>query len=302
MRRIFVTILFLFTLAASAASSETREVEFTQDGLDRSYLITVPDGLSGPVPLVVAIHGLFEKSESMQKRVARGRLDVFAEQYGFVVVYPSAWGRVWNIGEGPGASRIFPARDDLGYLSRVVADTRATIEIDPARIFLVGYSQGGMISFSLACRNPGLFRAVAAVASQFPAMFSDECTSAPPDGVLMIHGTEDAVVPFDGGPVISGPFAKMELMSYEGSLAFFARRKGCGTLPELRHWDEKPDGTVVRRKGWYACSDGGAVEGYEVDGGGHRWPSGGPILPITGSTTREIDGTAAVWSFFSRFR
>lgn len=302
MRYAFVTSVFFMLLAAGAAQSDTREIEFTQDGLTRSYLITVPDGLTGPAPLVLALHGLLEQSQSMRKRVARGRLDIFAEKYGFVVVYPSAWGRVWNIGEGTGARRLLPQRDDLAYLARVVADTRASFNIDPDRIFIVGYSLGGITSFSMACRNPGLFRAVAAVASQFPEMFSDDCANALPDGVLLIHGTEDAVIPFEGGPVISGPLALMEMKSFSNSLAFFTRSKGCAGAPELRRWDDKPDGMSVLRSGWYRCRDGGAVEGYEIVGGGHRWPSGGPILPMTGSTTHEIDGTAAVWGFFSRFQ
>jgi polyhydroxybutyrate depolymerase len=302
MHRAIVTSLLVIFLTASAAHSDTREIVFTQDGLARSYLVTVPDGLVEPAPLVVAVHGLLEDASSMRERVARGRLDIFAEQYGFVVVYPSAWGRVWNIGEGHGARRLLPPRDDLEYLARVVADVRANIAIDPARIFIVGYSLGGMTSFSLACRNPGLFRAVAAVASQFPDMFSDDCANALPDGVLLIHGTDDDVIPFEGGPIISGPLALMEMKSFADALAYFTRSKGCDGAPEMRHWDEKPDGMSVLRSGWYECSNGGAVEGYEIVGGGHRWPSGGPILPMTGSTTREIDGTAAVWGFFSRFQ
>jgi polyhydroxybutyrate depolymerase len=301
MIRTLAPLLFAAVLSIAAATADTSEISFEQDGLTRNFLLTIPDGLTGPAPLVLAVHGLLEDSSSMRERLARGRLDVFAAEFGFVVAYPSAWGRVWNIGEGPGASRILPRRDDLAYLLRVLADSRARAEIDPSRIFIVGFSQGGMISLSLACKFPGIFRAVAVVASQMPEMLADDCAENMPDGVLLIHGTDDDVVPYEGGRIISGPLARMRLKSYSESLAYFISRKGCAAAPSHRRWDAKPDNTSVERLGWYDCDDGGAVEGYAIIGGGHRWPSGGPIQPVAGATTREIDGTAAVWGFFSRF-
>jgi polyhydroxybutyrate depolymerase len=302
MMRLFAPLILALGIFATApATAETREIIVEQDGLPRSFLLTVPEGLNGPAPLVLALHGLLETGESMQLRVARTRLDIFAEKYGFIVAYPSAWGRVWNLGEGTGAARLTPKRDDLAFLDRVIAETASRASIDRRRIFVAGFSMGGMMGFSFACKRPGLIRAISATASLIPAMLADDCAAHPPEGVLVIHGTEDDVVPFDGGPVISGPFAMMSLASYDETLRFFARRNGCRTPPERRDWDAKNDNTSVTRSGWYHCARG-AVEGYRIEGGGHRWPSGGPILPVTGRTTREIDGTAAVWGFFSRFR
>ncbi|GKY87980.1 alpha/beta hydrolase family esterase [Sinisalibacter aestuarii] len=295
-------VLLIASLVTGPAAGETRTITTERDDLERHYMLTVPKGLSGPAPLVVAVHGLLEDGSSMRDHLARGRLDVFAEQYGFVVAYPSAWGRVWNIGEGVGAERLRPQRDDLAYLDWMMADIRKRAEIDPRRIFLVGFSQGGMIGFSYACKRPGLFRAVATVASQLPELLADDCTRRPPHGVLMIHGSDDRVVPYEGGQVPSGPLALMRLRGHDETVQLFARLNGCSGAPETRNWDEKDDGTSVRRVGWYGCAGGRAVEGYRIEGAGHRWPNGGPIQPITGDTTREIDGTAAVWSFFSRFR
>lgn len=301
MIRLLPLALLLALLTGAPALAGTRSIQFEMDGLDREILLTIPQNLSGPAPLVVALHGLLETAESMRERVSRFRLDALAERYGFVVVYPSAWGRVWDLGEGLGAERLIPQRDDLAFLRRSIEEAKARAQIDPDQVFVTGYSMGGMVGLSLACKTPGLVRAIAIVASALPEMFLDDCRAHPPEGVLVINGTADDVVPFDGGPVISGPLARMQLESWDEALAFFARVNGCAGAPAEKLWDEKTDQTSVLRRGWYDCRRG-AVEGYRVDGGGHRWPSGGPILPVTGRTTHEIDGASAVWGFFSRFR
>lgn len=302
--RLLLVLLALLAAAPLRAGTTTETVRLEMDGLPREFLLTIPDGLDGPVPLVLAVHGLLEEAKSMRERVAIGRLDAAAEQYGFVVAYPSAFGRVWNRGEGLGAERLIPQRDDVAFLREVIEIVRDRVEIAPDRIFAAGYSQGGLMSIALACKTPGLIRAVASVAMSMPEALAEDCARHPPDGIVFIHGTKDWVVPFEGGLVASGPGASMPLMSHARSVDFFRRIKGCAGPGDLQTWDSQDDGTKVVRTSWYDC-DKGAVEGYRVDGMGHRWPSGGPLSVTTlviGPTTREIDGTSAVWGFFSRFQ
>jgi len=272
-----LTALFL----AQPSQADTVEVSFNMGGLPRDFLLTIPDGLTGPAPLVLAVHGLLERHESMRERVTLRRFDTIAERFGVVIAYPSAFGRVWNLGEGLGAQRLIPRRDDVAYLERVIDEVRARVAIDPARIFSTGYSQGGLMSFALACKNPGLIRAVASVAMVLPEVLAEDCAKNPPQGVVLIHGTEDWVVPMAGGTIASGPAASMPMMSFARSVDFFRRIKGCEDPGEIRFWDDKDDGTDVTRTAWYVCDDGGAVEGYRVEGMGHRWPSGGPLLPFS---------------------
>lgn len=296
-------LLIAFLLAAPLRAG-TMEIDFEAEGLQRGFLLTIPEGLDGPAPLILALHGVLETGNSMRKWVTRGRMDEIAEEFGIVVAYPSAFTRVWNLGEGLGAKRIIPRRDDLAYLEQVIGMVRERVEIDPARIFAVGYSQGGIMSLALACKNPDLIRAVGTVAMALPEGLAQDCARHPPEGVLLIHGSEDWVVPIEGGALASGPGATMALMSHARSVEFFRLIKGCAGPGESRSWDAQDDGTRVERQAWYQCGSG-AVEGYRIDGMGHRWPSGGPFMPFgpaIGRTTREIDGAATVWGFFSRFQ
>jgi len=303
--RIFTLLLVLLLSAPlRAETSVTTEIDFEFEGLPRNFIVTIPVGLEGPAPMILVLHGLLETGSAMRERVTAGRFEEIARDFGVVVVYPNAFTRVWNLGEGIGAERIVPRRDDLAYLQRVIEMVRARVEIDPARVFASGFSQGGLMSFALACKNPDLIRAVASVAMSLPEGLAEDCARHPPDGVLLIHGSEDWVVPIEGGDIASGPGTTMALMSHERSVEFFRLIKGCSGPPETRRWDARDDGTVVDRQGWYDCAVG-AVEGYHVDGMAHRWPSGTSLLPIApriDRNTYEIDGAAAIWGFFSRFQ
>ncbi|HHS94044.1 MAG TPA: poly(3-hydroxybutyrate) depolymerase-like protein, partial [Rhodobacterales bacterium] len=112
----FTLLIVAAVSLAAPALADTTQVTFEQDGLNRTFLLTVPDGLDGPAPLVLALHGVLETDESMHERVTRTRLDVLAERFGFVVAYPSAWGRVWNLSEGEGARQLLPKRADIAFL------------------------------------------------------------------------------------------------------------------------------------------------------------------------------------------
>jgi polyhydroxybutyrate depolymerase len=300
--RILAILAILFL--ASPIRGATTEIEFDFEGLPRSFAVTIPDGLDAPAPMILALHGLLETGSTMRQRITAGRFDEIAREFGVVVVYPTAFTRVWNLGEGIGAQRIVPRRDDIAYLQRVIEMVQARVDIDPERIFSAGFSQGGIMSFALACKNPGLIRAVGSVAMALPEGLAEDCARHPPDGVVLIHGTEDWVVPIDGGSIASGPGASMALMGHDRSVDFFRLIKGCSGDAETRRFDALDDGTFADRQGWYTC-DTGAVEGYRIDGMGHRWPSGDTLLPFSppiDRTTFEIDGAAAIWGFFSRFQ
>ena len=292
-----------FCLLLPALPAAAQEVTFSLDGHERRFELTVPDGLDGPAPLVLVIHGIFSSDTSM-RRVSQQRFDAFAARYHFIVAYPDALLAFWNVGEGPGSADILPRRDDVAYLERVIDEVRARAPVDRRRIFATGFSQGGMMSFALACKHPGLIRAVASLSMPLPELLADDCAAHPPRGVLLLHGTTDRVVPFEGGTVISGPKGtRMRLMSHEASVRFFARRLGCGA-PDgpVRIYDAKDDGTRVLRTTWTHCAPGRAVEDYRVEGAGHAWPHGSGVLPLVENGTREVDGAAVAWGFFSRFR
>lgn len=304
MIRLIFSLLLLALAIASPARADFSTMTFQFQGHRRDASFYVPDGLTGPAPLILVVHGVLESGHSF-RAISERRFEALADQFGYVLAYPSAYQLVWDLGEGIGAERLFPRRDDLAYLKQVISMAEARADIDPNQIFAIGYSQGGMMSFALACKNPGLIRAMGAVSMGLPELFRDDCTGNLPDGLLLAHGTDDPIVPFDGGLVLSGPWAQTPLMSFEATQDFAVRQKHCSAPTLIRDYDNEDDHTLVKRQLWTNCIAGTAVESLRIDGGGHRWPGGWKISPKTpylGPATQEVDGAAMAFSFFSRFR
>lgn len=296
-------ILVLAFLCAGAARAEEIRLDLQRDGLSRSALVVIPDRRGGPAPVIFVLHGVIETG-AIIRAVTDRRFEALAAEHGWVVVYPSAFLRVWNVGEGQGAAQLRPRRDDLGYLDAVLDAVAARVAVDRDRVFAAGFSQGGIMSFAWACKRPGKIRAIAVAGMALPRLLADDCAAHPPEGVLLAHATHDQVVPFAGGPLLSGPLAMMELMSHPASVAFFRDLAGCRGAPAETRLDARDDATAVVRRLWTACARG-AVEAWQIEGGGHRWPNGLPESPfarLVGPVTHEFDGSLAAFAFFSRFR
>jgi polyhydroxybutyrate depolymerase len=153
-----------------------------------------------------------------------------------------------------------------------------------------------MFAHRLACELPGTLAAIAPVAGALPAAIVPRCADAPSLSVLAIQGTDDRLVPYDGGGVAA---VRGAVLSAQESVAHWARRAGCGPPAEVERIDRVQDGTALIRHAHAGCG-ARALELYEIRGGGHTWP-GGPrvVVPRLGRTTRELDGTRAIWDFFA---
>jgi polyhydroxybutyrate depolymerase len=295
MLRILLTVLALAVIPGAAMAGLSTG-SLRHDGIDRSYRLYVPDGLSrfpGPRPLVLVLHGGGGTSREVH-RSTRGRFDELAEAQGFIVVYPDAVKRMWDTGSGMMSAGLDPRRDDAGFLRALIAAIGRDHPVDRTRVFATGVSRGGMESYALACDNPGLIRATAPVAMTLPAAEARDCAKGAPMGFLLTHGTADPYVPYGGGAINLGRRDRDRVLSAEETMAVFAQRNGC-------------EGMVSERIGSveYRSLTGCAVATgfYSVAGGGHGWPGGRKALPggRAGTITSDISAPDAIWAFFSRF-
>ena len=151
----------------------THELSF--GGLDRSYVLYIPDGLQNPAPLVVMLHGGFGSAAQAERAYG---WDELADSAKFVVAYPDGAGRAWNV-EGccgrPGRENI----DDVGFINAVVDDIAANVNVDPHRRYATGISNGGMMAYALAC-NTGTFTAI----GPDSATQLEKCTAPHPTSVI----------------------------------------------------------------------------------------------------------------------
>jgi polyhydroxybutyrate depolymerase len=224
-------------------------------GLERTYRLHKPAGLPAAAPLVVMLHGGFGNGAQAEKAYGWDKL---ADSSKFVVAYPDGLNRAWNVNGGGCCGR--PAQeniDDVGFISAVVANVAQNIGIDASRVYATGMSNGGIMSYTLAC-NTTLFAAIGPVAGTQ----LDPCRSPHPVSVIAIHGTADPMVPYGGGP--GHGFAHINGPPIPELNALWRKVDQCQAPTETT------EGQVTTSTA--GCAAGRSVALVTVADGGHHWP------------------------------
>lgn len=281
-------LLLAVLLAAAFLTANRTNGTLVSGGEKRAYLLYVPESYNParPAPLVISIQG-FAEWPAHQAQISRwNRL---ADEQGIIMVYPSGTGFPlrWRT-FGKSASDTDP-RQDIQFISDLIDRLEREYNIDPARIYANGLSNGGGMSFVLSCELSDRIAAVGMVAGAYMYPW-ESCQPARPVPAVLFHGTADPVVPYLGGPSHSFdlPFPSIPEWAAE-----YARRNGCAASPQ----EIAPTG-AVRGLRWKDCA--ADVVFFTIDGGGHTWPGGEPLPEfITGPTSPDIDATRVMWEFFS---
>lgn len=274
-------------------------------GKPREYLLYSPLSLiDAPQarPLVIVLHGGGGSAKQIMREVG-GTLFQLAETHEFRIAFPDAVNKMWDFGDGKVSIELDERIDDRSYFEAMLDDVASKASIDGDRIFATGISRGGQASYFFACEFPGRIRAIAPVAMPLPEFMADRCRSGPPVGVAIINGTDDPLVPYEGGEIRVGRRERGKVLSTDASLELWRQRNGCNSeVVSTSRLDPFRDRTHVDVKEWRDC-EGAPVLLYKIVGGGHTWPSGSQYLPrfVIGRVTTDIDGAAVAWKFFSEF-
>lgn len=296
MRRCFAVILVLLLWSFAGTISAAAIAETMQySGEVRNWLIYRPPGLGGkPAPLLFVLHGSAGSGEDMVRITEHG-FEKLANRDKWIVVYPDALERRWNDQGG--------SVDDVGFLLALIDKLAANQEIDRTKVFMAGISNGGMMAERMLCEQAEKIAAIAVVAGSMQEASAVSCKPVRPRSVLLVHGTEDPIVPWKGGAVAGfEEFGKV--LPVTDIFRFWAERNQCSGNVQagpLENRDPR-DGTTIRRELFSTCKDQTRVELVTVEGGGHTWPGGYQYLPerFIGKTSREIDANTLIWEFFQR--
>jgi polyhydroxybutyrate depolymerase len=273
------------------------------DGIKRTYRLYVPRGLPKHAPLVMVMHGSGENGAQIRLETGYG-FDRLADQHGFAVAYPDSYSFDWNdcsvAGDFAVGGRVV---DDAGFLLALADKLFGDLDLDRDKLFATGVSAGGFMSIRLALEAPSRFRAVAAVSANVPAPENFKCHPMPGASVLLMNGTADPLVPYNGGEVsLIGLFYKGgRVLSSPESARYFA------TLDRIAGTDEVSaihgaDHEVGEQRIWRG-ETGTEVELVTIAGGGHGMPQAAWRRPrLLGPSPMSPDGPALIWSFFERQR
>ena len=278
----------------------------TVNGLKRSYHLYIPSTSHDEtaVPLVIALHGGGGTGKKVNKLF---RLNSLSEQYGFIVVYPDAFDHHWN--DGRGVRKYQSQReniDDVAFISAMIDAIAGDFNIDEKRVYVMGASNGAMMSFRLGCELAPKIRAMAPVIGSMPENLAARCVPARPVPLIMINGTDDPLVPWQGGYVHGFRKKLGKIISVRKTIDLWVDRNGCSPDPQISLVpDSDPhDGTRVKIRTYRNCQDKAAVILYEIQGGGHTWPGGYQYLPefLIGKTSKDMDATKTIWTFFDEYQ
>jgi polyhydroxybutyrate depolymerase len=295
--------LLLGLALAACAAGEVETLVVSHGGLARPIVLDRPADAAQPAPMIVVLHGAALDGPSM-----RGLLDGLPEaarEAGAAVAFPSSYGPIWNDGA---LARSLPgflsARDDMGFLDTLLDTLIERGIADPARIHLVGISNGGMMAFAYACNRAERVASLIVFKATMASDAEATCTPSRPLPVLLAAGTEDAIVRWDGSIVLGGLVSLAPRLPVERGFAFWLARNGCAgeEEPRLLPRQGRDDAPRVERRSGHGCAAETLL--YAILGGGHRLPGGEDffLFSLLGPATPDADAVALILGFALRTR
>lgn len=275
-------------------------LSFTHNGLTRLYKIHVPQKYNAAQSsaLLVALHGGggdmgHQSDDRYYKQITK------SEAEGYVVVFPNGYSKfstgkyaTWNAGKCCGDSRDKNI-DDVGFIKEMISKILKQLNIDKERIYATGMSNGGMISYRLACEMSDVFKGIAAVAGTDNTI---DCSPKNPVSILHIHAKNDDHVLYNGGiGTEARDKAKVtNFQSVAATISKWVKFNGC---------NEKPS-RVLEKSGAYcdlysACKNGVRVQLCVTESGGHSWPGGEKFWKRGESNSKAISANDVIWDFFN---
>lgn len=285
-----VVIFTILTFSFIGFSQQTINGSIVHDGLQREYILYVPENYTGdfPVPLVLNFHGY---GSNASEQMWYGDFRSIADSAGFLLIHPQGtlFNGVthWNVGGWTIGSTV----DDIGFTEALIDSLATSYNIDASRVFSTGMSNGGFMSFLLACQ---LSERIAAIASVTGSMTHETYINSNPQHpfpILQFHGTADEIVPYYGATWTK---------SIDDVLQYWVGYNNCNATPEtVMLPDLDPDdGSTVEHLVYNNGNNGVTVEHYKITGGGHTWPGSAINLP---GTNYDIDASIEIWNFFTKY-
>jgi polyhydroxybutyrate depolymerase len=179
--------------------------------------------------------------------------------------------------------------DDVAFASSIISILETRMNVDPKRVYVTGYSDGGSLSYLIACKTAGKIAAAAAVGSTLYDPLPS-CSDAIP--VMNIHATGDRNVPYAGkkGLVPANERGTHTERSARDVVNFWTANNRCSTIPATVR-----AGKVIRES--YQCL-GADVVFFTIEGGEHGWPGGGRGWVLSPIPPKDLSATDSIFAFF----
>jgi len=283
-------VLAIILLSFSSFSQQTINGTIVHDGIVRSYKLYIPSIYSGnmAVPLLFNFHGYTSNSN---EQMIYGNFRNIADTANFLVVHPQGTLDVNNtthFNVGWGGSSV----DDVGFTEALLDSLSAAYSIDQNRIYAVGMSNGGFMSFRLACDLSSKIAAVGSVTGSMTPSTLGNCNASHPMPIIQIHGTTDPTVPYNGSAGWTASITNV--------LNHWATFNNCSLVPTVVNVPNTNalDGSTVEKYTYENGDNCSEVVHFKVTNGQHTWP--GSIINLAG-TNYDINASVEIWNFISKY-
>jgi len=285
-----LVILSIFIGFYTKGYTQTINGTIIHDGIVRTYKLYVPAIYSGnvPVPLLLNFHGYTSNSN---EQMFYGDFRNIADTANFLVVHPQGTldnTNTTHFNVGWGGSTV----DDVGFTEALIDSLSAAYSIDQNRIYAVGMSNGGFMSFRLACELSSKIAAVGSVTGSMTPSTLGNCNASHPMPIIQIHGTTDPTVPYNGSAVWTA--------SVTNILNHWATFNNCSPVPTVVNVPNTNvlDGSTVEKYTYENGDNCSEVVHFKVTNGQHTWP--GSIFNFAG-TNYDINASVEIWNFISKY-
>jgi len=287
MKNYILFLLLVLCCTLSCHPGKTISHSIQQGGIKREFIVYIPEKYSSdsPVPMVLNLHGY---TSNAREQMWYADFRSLADSVNFIVVHPEGTKyrdtTHWNTGGWTPGSTV----DDLGFIDSLISYMAFHYKIDLNRIYAAGFSNGGEMSYQLACQLSNKIAAIASVSGSMTPEVLRDCRPFRRIPILHIHGTKDQVVPFNGDhtatPIMRG-------------LNFWVTFNQVDSVPAIQHL---PDINIADSStvDYYVFPGLSSVELFKIDGGDHTWP--GSSFKVSG-TNYDISASAKIWEFFNKY-
>ncbi len=257
------------------------------NGVKRGAVVYLPSTYNANqhFPVLIVFHGANGSGAGMEDMTG---FDSQADKHRFIVIYPDSVGPKWDS----------QGTTDLQFIQALLASLSAKLTLDPQRVYLSGYSDGGGFAQMLACTQAASFAGVATVGTNMGDIGESLCRPSQPLTYVTFHGTADPDVPYGGGPG-NGPYATGQTTNSTAQVfRFWAGLDGCtSVLPSTTVADKLASGASVTDMVTTTapCRNDVTANVYSISGGGHTWPGGTQTVSTTlGDVSKDVNASAII--------
>jgi len=178
-------ILLIIMLPTSFCFSQWFNLD--HEGINRTYYVSYPSGNSESSPLIINMHG-FGGNPSNQ--LSGTQMNTYAFPQNIAVVYPQGMNNAWNVGTFWDTH----SYNDIGFINLLIDDVASNFDIDLNRVYACGFSNGGYMTYELACELSDKIAAFGSVSGNFMLNSNQQCSDTRDIPIIHFHGTIDQVV------------------------------------------------------------------------------------------------------------